>query len=260
MNLGTSAAATALWAQLAQLPPRRDPMPRRPRISPIGTTLHVTQRGHNRSRTFFEERDYREYLHLLHIASKRASCAVHAYVLMTNHVHLLVTPELETGVSKLLQYVGSRYVAWLNRRLNRTGTLWEGRFRSSPVDRDRYCLACYRYIELNPVRAGIVRHPADYRWSSYGANALGLSSVLVSPHPTFVALAESPNERRRRYAELFNEVLPTETLSRIREGVRSGRPTGAAPFVEEIEGRSRRVVRRRGRPRKGENESAKNGL
>jgi putative transposase len=232
-------------------------MPRGPRISPIGATLHVTQRGHNRSRTFFDEKDYREYLHLLHVASKRSSCAVHAYVLMTNHVHLLVTPALESGVSKLLQYVASRYGAWLNKRLKRTGTLWEGRFRSSPVDQDRYCLACYRYIELNPVRARIVRHPSDYSWSSYGANALGLSSVLVSPHPTFVALAESPDERRRRYAELFDEALPGETLTRIREGVRSGVPTGGDPFIEEIEARMKlRVPRVRGRPRKRESDSA----
>src|SRR5690606_11370303 len=144
----------------------------------------------------------------------------------------------------------SRYVAWLNKRLKRTGTLWEGRFRSSPVDHDRYCLACYRYIELNPVRAGIVRHPSDYPWSSYGANALGLSSVLVSPHPTFVALAESPDERRRRYAELFDDALPNETLSRIRNGVRSGAPTGDVPFIDQIEtSLKRRVARGRGRPR-----------
>lgn len=230
-------------------------MPRRPRISPTGTTLHITQRGHNRSPTFLEEQDYREYLRLLYIASKRSSCAIHAYVLMTNHVHLLVTPALETGASKLLQYVGSRYVGWLNRRLKRTGTLWEGRFRSSPVDHDRYCLACYRYIELNPVRAGIVRHPADYAWSSHGANALGLGSPLVSPHPTFIALAESPTERRRRYLELFDEELPSETLSRIRASVRSGSPTGGAPFIEEIEARvKRQVARPRGRPRKAANE------
>ena len=186
--------------KLRSLPvPLYGSMARRPRISPPGITLHLVQRGNNRSATFFEDQDYREYLRLLQLAARRWESRVHAYALMTNHVHLLVTPMIPGGVSKLLQYVGSQYVTWLNRRLERSGTLWEGRFRSSPIESDRYCLACYRYIELNPVRAGLVRHPEDYRWSSYRANACGRASSLVAAHPTFLSLGETSADRRRRY-------------------------------------------------------------
>ncbi|HEU4618623.1 MAG TPA: transposase [Gammaproteobacteria bacterium] len=227
-------------------------MARRPRISPAGWALHVVQRGNNRMATFLEERDYREYLRLLEIAAKRWKTAVHAYVLMTNHVHLLVTPESESGVSKMVQYVGGRYVAWVNRRRERTGTLWDGRFKSSPIDSDRYCLACYRYIELNPVRAGLVRHPAQYRWSSYRANATGRASTLIDPHPTYTALGDTDAERRSRYRHLFDDALPDEALHRIRKAVRAGMPTGDERFVEEIATRSNRPIRGRrpGRPKK----------
>jgi putative transposase len=213
-------------------------------------TLHVVQRGNNRSQTFFATEDYREYLRLLRIASARYETRIHAYALMTNHVHLLLTPLLPSGVSGLLQYVGARYVARLNARLERTGTLWEGRFRSSPVASDNYCLACYRYIELNPVRADIVKDPAEYPWSSYRFNAQGVPSEFLSPHPTFLALATHANERRRCYRELVGEALPEQTLSEIRRAVRTGAPTGGKRFKEKIEAAvNRRVGNGRGRPR-----------
>ncbi len=214
-------------------------------------TLHVVQRGNNRQRTFFSPADYARYLWLLTVALPRYATRLHAYVLMPNHVHLLMTSTSARGISQVLQYVGSRYTAWANARRDRTGTLWQSRFRSSPIDSERYCLACYRYIELNPVRAGLANQPAGYRWSSYAANALGRPSPLVTAHPVFAAIASSEWERRCRYRALFAEALPETTLQEIRSGLRSGVPTSAAAFKQEVEvALNRRIAERRGRPKK----------
>lgn len=145
-------------------------MPRRPRLNFAGMPLHVIQRGNNRSACFFAEEDFRFYLHWLGIGAKKYGCAIHAYVLMTNHVHLLMTPEKPAAASTLLQSLGRRYVQYVNRFYKRSGTLWEGRFKASLVNAEEYLLKCHRYIELNPLRAGMVRHPGEYAWSSYGAN------------------------------------------------------------------------------------------
>jgi putative transposase len=210
------------------------------------------QRGNDRHRTFFDEEDFRTYLLLLDRISQRYSTSIHAYALMSNHVHLLMTSRLDGGISRTMQQTGSSYVRYVNRRLQRTGTLWESRFRSSPVTTDYYCLACYRYIELNPVRAGMVAHPADYHWSSYWENTGRRGSTFVTPHPSFLALATTPTQARARYAELVEAGVDPGTLADIRQCTASGSALGRKPLAEDQareDGIDRRI-RRRGRPRK----------
>ena len=140
------------------------------------------QRGHNRAPCFFAEADYRAYLDWLDEAVRDVSCALHAYVLMTNHVHLLLTPQRADWVAKAMISLGRRYVQYINRTYRRTCTLWDSRYKSSTVQADRYLLTCQRYIELNPVRAGMVDDPVHYRWSSYRANALGNADRPLTRH------------------------------------------------------------------------------
>jgi putative transposase len=158
-------------------------MPRTARFVIPDISVHVVQRGHNRNGCFFQEIDYLAYLDDLQAFAARFHCSVHAYCLMTNHVHLLITPHTADACAQLMKNVGQRHVQRINARLQRTGSLWEGRFYSCPVPSERYALACYRYIELNPVGAGMVRHPDEYRWSSYRVNAQGRSHGFVTPIP-----------------------------------------------------------------------------
>src|SRR5687768_4695644 len=157
-------------------------MARRPRLRMSGVPQHVIQRGNNRQATFFAEEDYRFYLACLQEAARKHDCAIHAYVLMTNHVHLLVTPQGPDAMSLVMRDLGRRYVQYINFTYGRSGTLWEGRFKSILVDAQRYFFTCCRYIELNPVRAGMVAHPEEYRWSSHCFNALGHEDHLLSAH------------------------------------------------------------------------------
>ncbi|HEX7080856.1 MAG TPA: transposase [Gammaproteobacteria bacterium] len=223
-----------------------------PRVTMPGITLHVVQRGHNRARAFFDREDYFHYLDLLTTAAARYETRVHAYVLMTNHVHLLLTQGRPNGVSLTLQYVAGIYSRRINARYGRTGSLWEGRFKSSPIDSDRYCLACYRYIELNPVRAGITKRPDDYRWSSYRVNSTGAPSVLITPHPTYDSLGITPRGRAERYRGLVQDALPESLLQDLRESVRKGLPTGSDDFRRQVETALKRPLGsgRRGRPPK----------
>lgn len=156
-------------------------MPRRPRIYLDGVPLHIVQRGHNRQPCFFPDADYVAYLEWLGDAARHTGCQLHAYALMTNHVHLLLTPGDAQAVPRLMVALGRRYVPYVNAAYQRSGTLWEGRYKSSLIQSESYLLACMRYIELNPVRAGICPDPAHYRWSSYRANALGETTSLRSP-------------------------------------------------------------------------------
>ena len=166
-------------------------MPRRARIVAGGYPMHVILRGIDRTAIFFDDSDYRLFLDYLSGAADVESVGVHAYVLMTNHVHLLMTAEDAAGIPQVMKRLGQRYVQHINRRYQRTGGLFEGRFRSSLIEADGYLLACQRYIELNPVRAGMVEAPADYRWSSHRANALGHADAIITPHPLYQSLAES---------------------------------------------------------------------
>jgi len=187
-----------------------------------GVPLHVVQRGNNRATCFFDTEDFDRYLRFLHRAAGEEHCRVHAYCLMSNHVHLLMTPEDQSSCARFMKVVNQRYAQHLNRIHERTGTPWEGRYRSNAVYSMRYVLACYRYIELNPLRAGIARHPADYPWSSYRTNAEGLANPLIRPHGTYAALGRDPETRRSAYRALVDEALAASLIANIRKAIGSG--------------------------------------
>lgn len=205
-------------------------MPRRPRFVVEDYPYHVVQRGNNRAVAFFDTGDYGKYLNLLEESAEVSGCQIHAYVLMTNHVHLLMTPRVRDSVSRTMQLLGSRYVQYINKKHDRTGSLWEGRFRSCLVDSDRYVLACYRYIELNPVRAELAKSAADYRFSSYRHNGLGYCQSLITEHPTYLDLGSQLDERLAGYRQLFQVEHDKEELDRIRESLNSGLPYGSDAF------------------------------
>jgi len=206
-------------------------MPRPPRIVLPSVPLHIIQRGNNRIPCFLSQNDYLVYLDILRECAYDAGCALHAYVLMTNHVHLLLSPDDSASASTLMQRLGRRYVQYFNRRHGRTGTLWEGRFRSCLVQDARYFLICHRYIELNPVRARMVDAPADYPWSSYRTNALGKDNPLITPHPIYAALGGSLAACRAAYQGLFSDLLSDEMLDEIRLSSHGSRPLGVAPHA-----------------------------
>jgi len=219
-------------------------MPRRSRCTLAGLPLHVIQRGIDRSPCFYADGDYRLYLSLLRELCDLYECPVHAYVLMTNHVHLLATPGVSDSMSLVMKHLGQRYVQYVNRRYARSGSLWEGRYRSSMVDTAEYFLLCQRYIELNPVRAGMVSRPADYPWSSYRANALGQQSDLLVPRAEDLALGEDDEVRRSEYRKLFEGALQDTDLDAIRSSVNGGFALGGTSFVEALEAQlGRRVAR-----------------
>ncbi len=210
-------------------------MPRKPRFYLPGMPFHVVQRGHNRSAVFFEDFDYLKYLSCLRDAAQDCGCAVHAYVLMTNHVHLLLTPEHKDSVGRLFQTIGRQYVPYINGKYDRRGGLWEGRYKSSFIDSRTYLLSCMRYIEMNPVRAGMVTHPAEYRWSSYCANALGVSNAILSSHQEFLGLGVDTTERCGVYRELFSGPEKREEVEALRASLQTGTPLGNDKFRLEIE-------------------------
>lgn len=226
-------------------------MARLPRLDLPQIPQHVIQRGNNRQPCFASDEDYTRYRQDLADAANQCGCAIHAYVLMTNHVHLLVTGAQRGAVSRMMQRLGRRYVVYFNARYRRTGTLWEGRFKSSLVDSSRYLLTCYRYIELNPVRAAMVTDPAEYRWSSYRGNALGESDRLITPHPLYLALGAEGSARQSAYRALFKRALGDDELADIRNHVQQQKALGTSRFQAEIEALLGRktVVRPRSRPR-----------
>jgi putative transposase len=232
-------------------------VPRRPRLTLAGVPVHLIQRGHNRDACFFAEEDYALYLDHLAELSTKFGCAVHAYVLMTNHVHLLLTPQQAKGASLLMKHLGQRYVQYVNRAYRRSGTLWEGRFRSCLAQEEGYVLACQRYIELNPVRAQIVTHPRHYRWSSYRTNAEGKASTFLTPHAQYLSLGSTDESRREAYRLLVRSELDPEVIQEIRDATNGNFALGGDRFKKQVEAMlGRRVSRgQRGRPRKSENPS-----
>jgi putative transposase len=226
-------------------------MRRRARLRLAGLPLHIIQRGNNRTACFFADEDYALYLHHLGEMAREFHCAVHAYVLMTNHVHLLLTPKEAEAVPKLIISLGRRYVQYINRRYQRTGTLRDSRYKSSLVQAETHLLACQRYIELNPVRAAMVDDPGHYRWTSYRANGLGQPDTRLSPHPLYRALGRDDKERQAAYRALFRAHLDHAAIDDIRLALNQSQPLGNARFyanVEQITG-IRREARPRGRPR-----------
>ncbi len=209
-------------------------MARLPRTVVPGLPQHVIQRGNNRQDVFFAESDHRLYLDSLQLAAERYNCAIHSYVLMTNHVHLLITPNGKESLSCLMQSVGRRYVRHINTTYHRTGTLWEGRFRSAVIDTDRYLLACMCYIELNPVRAGMIKSPNGYHWSSFKANAWGDAGELITPHPVYCALGKTGDERQMAYRALIQERLGEDVVGHIRRATQRGEVIGKERFRAQV--------------------------
>jgi putative transposase len=219
-------------------------MPRRARLAIPGIPWHIIQRGNNRSVCFYTEEDYRKYLDTLREQAMKYGCAIHAYVLMTNHVHLLLTPEKADSAALLMKHLGQRYVQYINRVYRRSGTLWEGRFRSCLTQSEDYVLACYRYIELNPVRANMVSHPREYPWSSYRANGEDVADPLLTPHDEYLRLGRSGEERRHHYRELFKAHMDPERINEIRRATNGNYALGNERFKTEIE----QALRRRATP------------
>lgn len=213
-------------------------MARQPRFVLPGQPQHVIQRGNNRQRIFRPPQDYFFFLEKLGEAAGRHECDIHAYVLMPNHVHLLVTPHQQSSIAKMMQTIGRYYVQYFNYRNRRSGTLWEGRYKASLIDSDRYLLACMRYIELNPVRAkGLPDNPADYPWSSFRCNALGFADPLITPHYLYEALASAGRKPTDSYRSLFDEPLPKQTLKDIRKATNNAWALGDQKFCQDIERR-----------------------
>ncbi len=227
-------------------------MPRKPRFFLPGTPAHIVQRGHSREPVFLEDSDYRAYLDWMEEAARRYGCAIHAFVLMTNHVHLLVTPQDRQGVSRMMQYIGRRYVPYINHTYGTSGSIWEGRYKASLINDEQYLFTCMRYIELNPVRANMVRSPSHYRWSSYRANAQGVADPRVTHHPLYSALGKTRAARQLAYKSLFKAHVDETDLKDIRNALQTGTPLGNTYFKDKIEKKLQTKVgqARRGRPQK----------
>jgi putative transposase len=226
-------------------------MARKPRVSVAGVAEHVIQRGNNRQSIFAHSSNMKAYVVWLKEYAEKYEVNIHSWVLMTNHVHLLCTPNVEFGTTHMMQALGRKYVQYFNRRYSRTGTLWEGRFRSSLVDNERYLMHLHRYIELNPVRAGMVTDPGEYTWSSYQINALGKISSLASPHPLYLQLGKSDVQRRESYRKLFEESLDSKLLTDIRNAANKGLALGSDVFIKDVEKITGKLVSKGkpGRPR-----------
>ena len=233
-------------------------MARLPRYCLPDYPQHIIQRGNNRGLIFASEEDYSCYANYLLDALHRYVAEIHAYVFMTNHVHLLITPRRPDSLARILQSVGRRYVRYFNDRYQRTGTLWEGRYKATVIDSELYLLRCYRYIELNPVRAGMVAHPGNYRWSSYRAHADGAADRLIAEHPYFLALGSTPEERQRGYRALFENPGADLPVAAIREATNKAWVLGNGPFQRHVATLLQRRVRPMplGRPK----QTPENGL
>ena len=210
-------------------------MTRLPRLCLPGVPQHIIQRGINRQACFVSDKDFFAYAYWLDKSARKYQVAVHSWVFMTNHVHLLVTPQTEQGVSRMMQTIGRYYVRYFNHKYERTGTLWEGRFKSCLVDAEDYLLVCQRYIELNPVRAGMVAVPEDYTWSSYKANGFGQQMKLWTPHSVYFELGATAAERAAAYRELFAGYIDDRQVGQIRKAVNRGMALGSDSFRQEME-------------------------
>ena len=224
-------------------------MLRQPRPDLAGLPQHVVQCANDRQPCFCVDDDYRRYLAGLRGSAICYGCVVHAYVLMTNHVHLLVTPSSDGAVSRMMQWSGRQYVGQINGRYRRTGTLWEGRYKSCLVATERYLLTCYRYIELNPVPPAMVTDPTDYVWSSYRTNARALPNPVIVPHVAYLRLGADTPERCVAYRQLFKEALGEDRLAEIRAYVQQQRVLGTPRFQRETEAMIGRCARVRPAPR-----------
>lgn len=226
-------------------------MARLPRLAVAGQPHHLIQRGTNRQPIFRDAADFERMLQLLMDHSRATQVAVHAYVLMGNHFHLLVTPGQSTGLSTLMQGVGRAYVRYFNDRYQRTGTLWEGRFKGTVIDSERYLFICMAYIELNPVRAGLVAAPADYGWSSYLHNTGQRKDPLVREHPLFWALGNTPFAREAAYRDIVESGVAADKQAEVTEATLRGWALGGLEGALAKQALPRRAVPlARGRPKR----------
>jgi len=223
-------------------------MPRQARLVLPDVALHVRQRGHNLDACFWDDTDRLVYLSLLQQLAKQTACSIHAYVLMTNHVHLLLTPRDADSCARLMRNVGQRYVQYVNRRYERCGTLWEGRYRSCLVDSPEYVLACHRYIELNPVRAGMVSSPSAYRWSSHNGNVGTMQNSLLTSHCEYAALSDDKDGRHAAYRGLFDHEDDPRFLKAIREATNNGFPLLGEKLKAQLVATGRRLEPRKPGP------------
>lgn len=235
-------------------------MPRLPRINLVNIPQHVIQRGNNRQACFFEDENYRVYLDKLFEYSQKYNVSIHAFVLMTNHVHLLVTPRVEGGISLMMQSLGRYYVRYINQTYKRSGTLWEGRFKSNLVDNEDYFLIVTRYIEFNPIRAKMVEKPELYPWSSYHQHALGQHIKLLTEHCCYLNLGNSPQKRQQAYQQLCERSLHSRVTNKIREAANKSFILGNDKFKEQIETQLGRAItaKARGGDRKSKDYLSKN--
>ena len=217
-------------------------MARLPRFVIPDQPQHVIVRGNNRTEIFCADTDYQFYLEKLQLACDKHACQLHAYVLMTNHLHLLITPQEEQSLGKAMQMLGRYYVQYYNYTYQRTGTLWEGRYKATLIDSETYLLTCMRYIELNPVRADMVAHPSEYPWSSYRCNALGQANELVTPHLEYKRLGKTDEERQAAYRQLFKSHIPESGLDEIRDATNKAWPLGNDRFKQRIQKQLERRV------------------
>lgn len=232
-------------------------MPRQPRYFIPNMPQHVVQRGVDRGAVFFKPRDYQLYRQCLRDAASQFECQIHAYVLMTNHTHLLITPLTRQSIPLLMQAMGRTYVQSLNRLYERSGTLWEGRYKASLIQDDRYLLSCHKYVELNPVRAGLVQRPAQYPYSSYARNAAGKTDDLITEHPIYQSLGKTQTLRLAAYRRLFADTIAPELLTLIRDTSNASQLLGDDRFKDQIERMLGRSVRagQAGRPKKRRTQS-----
>ena len=211
-------------------------MARLARVAPVGVPVHVYQRGNNHQVVFADVADFVAYLGWLIEYSKKYGVDIHAWCLMTNHIHLLCTPRKERAISQMMQAVGRHYVRYFNFTYKRSGTLWEGRYKSCLVQEDSYLLDLHRYIEMNPVAADMVQEPSEYVWSSYQINALGKQSKLCTPHPLYLGLGEDEKSRQRAYRDLFTgHVLNVKLIDEIEQATLKGMALGNEWFKTQIE-------------------------
>ena len=234
-------------------------MARLPRLTLPGYPHHVIQRGNNRQAIFASPSDYQSLLDLLSDNAKKFDVAIHAYVLMGNHFHLLATPQTADGLPQMMQAVGRRYVRHFNDAQGRSGTLWEGRYKSTLIQSDRYLLACMAYIDLNPVRAGMVAQAADYPWSSHGHYTGLRSDRLITPHPLYWELGNTPFAREVAYADLVHGGVTERQQADLTQSALRGWALGEADFVADLQKKTeRRVMKgRAGRPVSGQGSEAK---
>lgn len=233
-------------------------MARKPRIFVADIPYHIVQRGNNKTPIFFSDQDQLFFLDVLKEAKTKHPCFIYSYCLMPNHFHILISPKEKENASLLMKFLGAKYVRYVNKVYKRSGTLWEGRFKCSLIDEELYFLACLSYIELNPVRAGIVKVPELYRWSSYRFRAFGEKNSVLDLDPWYNSLGENPEKRQFNYRKFLQDLIAESTHKLIREMTNRGGVVGGDKFKEHIEEIIQReiIINPQGRPLHGrENKS-----